>query len=98
MNGRIVTIFVAWKPESRPNLGVAQGIALQLIPRDSALVQASNLAANRFVGVYQSTQLATAFPDAPYAPQPVGTFTVAYDLTADGVVFQMVVTVGNAQH
>jgi hypothetical protein len=97
VNGRISTIYVAWKPEFRPNLAVAQGAALQLIPRDASLVQASSLSAERFVGQYQSQQLATVFPDAPYAPQPVGTFSIIYQLAADGPVFQMVVTIGNAE-
>ena len=95
VNGRIATIYVAWKPESHPNLGAAQGVALNLIPRDALLVQATNLAADRFVGQYLSEQLATIFPDAPYAPLPAGTFTVVYQLANDGLVFQMIVAVGN---
>jgi hypothetical protein len=94
VNNRVATIYVAWKSEARPNLGTAQAAALQLLPLDSSLVQASNLAADQFVGVYQSAQLATLFPDAPYGTQPAGTFTVIYQLAGDGAVFQTVVGIG----
>jgi hypothetical protein len=97
VDGRIVTIYVAWKPVSRPALGVAQGVALQLIPLDSLLVQANRLSPEQFVGVYQSDQLAAALPNVPYAPLPEGSFTVRYELAADGLVFQMVFTVGSAE-
>lgn len=97
VDGRIVTIYVAWKPASRPALGVAQGVALQLIPLDSMLVQANRLSPDQFMGVYQSAQLAAALPNASYAPLPDGSFTVRYELAADGLVFQMVFTVGNAE-
>lgn len=97
VNGRIATIYVAWKPESRPNLAVAQGVAVQLFPRDAALMQAANLSADRFIGQYQSPQLALVFPNAPYAPLQPGEFTAIYQLTQDGLVFQMVVTIGNVE-
>ena len=95
VNGRISTIYVAWKPEHRPTLPVAQGAALRLIPRDSSLIQATSLSADRFVGQYQSPQLAISFPDAPFAPRPAGSFLVIYELAADGLVFQMIVTIGD---
>ena len=94
VNGRISTIYVVWKPTSRPNLAVAQGEAIQLIPRDSALVQASTLTVDSFVGQYQSPQLAVVFPDAPYGSQPAGSFAVLYDIAADGLVFQMTIGIG----
>jgi hypothetical protein len=94
VNGRVSTIFVAWKPEARPNLAVAQGAALQLIPRDASLMQAANLSADRFIGQYQSLQLATLFPDAPYAPLPVGSFSTIYQLAEDSFVYQMIITIG----
>jgi hypothetical protein len=94
IDGRISTIYVAWKPEFRPDLATAQAVALELIPLDSSLVQASNLAADRFTGQYLSRQLAAAFPNAPYAPLPAGTFTVTDQLAEDGLVFQMVVATG----
>ena len=94
VNGRISTIYVVWKPASRPNLAVAQGEAIQLIPRDSALVQASTLTVDSFVGQYQSPQLAVVFPDAPYGSQPAGSFAVLYDIAADGLVFQMTIGIG----
>jgi hypothetical protein len=97
VDGRISTIFIAWKPEARRNLALAQGAALQLIPLDASLVEATTLAADRFVGIYQSAQLAAHFPDAPYAPQPLGTFTVVYQLAADGLVFQMIIAIGNVE-
>lgn len=94
---RVSTIYVAWKPEARPALAVAQGAALSLLPRDAMLVQASSLVADRFVGVYQSAQLAAAFPNAPYGGNPAGTFSVIYQLAADGLVFQLVVTIDNVE-
>jgi hypothetical protein len=94
VNGRISTIYVAWKPTSRPNLAVAQGEAIQLIPRDSSLVQASTLTLDTFVGQYHSPQLAIVFPNAPYAPQPAGSFIVYYEMAEDGLVFQMTIGIG----
>jgi hypothetical protein len=97
VNGRISTIYVVWKPESRPNLAVAQGAVIGLLPLDAALVQAGTRTAERFVGQYHSAQLATVFPDAPYSPLPVGTFSVIYELASDGLVFHTTVTIGRVE-
>ncbi len=94
LNDRISTVYVAWKSDFRPTLAAAQSAASALIPQDAALMQASNPAADRFIRQYHSLYLATTYPDAPYAPQPVGAFTVTYLLAEDGSVFQMVLAVG----
>jgi hypothetical protein len=95
VGNRVSTLYVAWKPGARPDLAVAQGYAIALIPRDSALTQAGSLATNSFVGRYQSPQLAQVFPDAPYAPNPPGSFSVTYQMANDGLVFQMIISIAD---
>jgi hypothetical protein len=92
-NNRITTLYVAWKPESRPTLDEAQAARAALIPRDYVLVQSSAPSSDLYVSRYTSQQLAFYFPDAPYAPYPPGSFTVAYLLAEDGLVIQMVITI-----
>lgn len=93
VNNRISAIYVAWRSESRPNLAAAQGDAIGLIPRDSLLTQAGFLSNDRFVGRYQSSQLAQVSPDASYAPNPAGSFSVTYQMANDGLVFQMIISI-----
>lgn len=97
VNGRVATIYVAWRPEFRPDLPVAQGAALNLMPRDSMLLQAATVNAERFVGQYNSPLMASVFADAPYGTNLPGTFSVIYQFAVDGPIFQMILTIGTLE-